>query len=365
MFRPTRRLALAVLVLLAVLAGACGDDAGTSSAGADETTTDPDGEGSGADDESSTVRLGFFPNVTHAPAIVGIRSGIFEEALGEGVSLEVHSFNAGGEAVEALFAGAIDLTFIGPNPAINGWARSNGEAVRLIAGSTSGGAALVVREGIDTVEDLRGTVLSSPALGNTQDVALRAWLVEQGFEFDESGGGDVSVRPQANPDILASFIDGRIDGAWVPEPWATRLVEEGNGHVLVDERELWPGGEFVTTHLLVSTEFLEENLQLVTRFLEGLVDAVEFTNENPEEAQQHVNDGIAEVTGNAVDPDILATSWENLTFTWDPIASSLVGSKNAAVAAGVLEDVDLAGIYVLDLLNEVLAGRGLDPVEGL
>jgi NitT/TauT family transport system substrate-binding protein len=363
MSSPRRRLALAVLALLALLLAACGDDdgsSGSSSAGGGESS----GESAGGN-EASTVRLGFFPNVTHAPGIVGIRSGIFEEALGEGVELEVHSFNAGGEAVEALFSGAIDLTFVGPNPAINGWAQSQGQAVRLIAGSTSGGAALVVREGIDTVEDLRGTTISSPALGNTQDVALRAWLGEQGFEFDESGGGDVSVRPQANPDILASFIDGQIDGAWVPEPWATRLIEEGDGHVLVDERDLWPNGEFVTTHLLVSTEFLEKNPELVSRFLEGLVDAVEFTNEHPEEAQQYVNDGIAEVTGNSVDPVILAKSWENLTFTWDPVASSLVGSKDAAVAAGLLEDVDLDGIYVLEPLNAVLEGRGLDPVEGL
>ena len=361
MSRRPRHLAIALLALVAMLVAACGDDDSSSTGGGSETTavgSDP------ASDEASTLRLGYFPNVTHAPGIVGIRSGIFEEALGEDVSLELRSFNAGGDAVEALFAGALDITFIGPNPAINGFAQSRGQAVRLIAGSTSGGAFLVVRPGIESVEDLRGTVLSTPALGNTQDVALRAWLGEQGFESDQAGGGDVSVQPQANPDSLASFIDGQIDGAWVPEPWATRLIEEGEGQILVDERDLWPNGEFVTTHVLVRTEFLEDNPQLVKRFLEGVVDAIEYTNANPDEAQQLVNEGIQEITGNAVNPDILAASWQNLEFTWDPIASSLQGSKDDAVAVGLLDDVDLDGIYELDLLNEVLAERGLDPVEG-
>lgn len=366
MTRPARRLVLATLAVMVFVVSACGDDDGGTTAGGNggtETTTA--GSSGGTGDEASVLRLGYFPNVTHAPGIVGIRSGIFEEALGDDVTLELRSFNAGGEAVEAIFAGALDVTFIGPNPAINGWAQSRGEAVRLISGSTSGGAFLVVRPGIESPEDLAGTVLSSPALGNTQDVALRAWLEDEGFDVDEAGGGDVSIQPQANPDILTSFIEGRIDGAWVPEPWATRLIEEGGGEVLVDERDLWPDGRFVTTHVLVRTEFLDQNPGLVKRFLEGVVEAIEYTNENPADAQELVNAGITEVTGNSVDPDVLAASWENLLFTWDPVASSLLGSKEDAVAVGLLDEVDLDGIYALDLLNEVLVARGLDPVEGL
>lgn len=352
MSSPRYRTIAVLLVVLALLGSACGGDSPAVGA--------PDSNPA----ESETLRLGFFPNVTHAPGIVGIRSGIFQEAIGD-TNLELRSFNAGGEAVEALFSGALDITFIGPNPAINGFSQSNGEAVRVIGGTTSGGAFLVVREGIDTPGDLAGSTISSPALGNTQDVALRAWLLEEGFEFDETGGGDLSLRPQANPDILTSFIDGGIDGAWVPEPWATRLIEGGGGNVLVDERDLWPNGDFVTTHVLVRTQFLENNPALVKRFLEGLVAAIDFTNDNPAEAQELTNAGIADVTGNSVNPAVLAAAWTNLSFTWDPVASSLVRSKDDAVAVGLLDPLDLDGIYELELLNQVLVELDRDPVEGL
>ena len=217
-----------------------------------------------------TLRLGYFPNVTHAPAIVGVDTGSFAETLGPDVTLEVTNFNAGGEAIEALLSGAIDATFIGPNPAINGFAQSNGEALRIVAGTTSGGASLVVAEGIDSPDDLADTTLASPALGNTQDVALRAWLAENGFATDTAGGGDVNVVNVENAEALTLFRDGGIDGAWVPEPWATRLILEGGGHVLVDERDLWPDGEFVTTHLIVATGFLEDQPEVVSGLLNGL-----------------------------------------------------------------------------------------------
>ena len=214
-------------------------------------------------DEPVTVRLGYFPNVTHAPAILGVEEGLFEAALGDDVTLELVTFNSGTEAIEALFAGAIDLSFIGPNPAINGYSQSDGDALRIVAGTTSGGASLIVRDGIETIEDLEGATIASPSLGNTQDVALRAWLAEQGYETDTAGGGDVTVRPQDNPDTLAALQSGDLDGAWVPEPWATRLVLEGGGNVFLDESELWPDGQFVTTHLISSTEFLDEHPDVV------------------------------------------------------------------------------------------------------
>ena len=171
--------------------------------------------------------------------------------------------------IEALFSGAIDASFIGPNPAINGFAKSDGEALRIVSGTTSGGASLVVREGITTAADLKGTTLATPSLGNTQDVALRAWLKDQGLSADTEGGGDVSIQPQENADTLTTFIDGTIDGAWVPEPWATRLILEGKGHTLVDEKTLWDGGQFVTTHLIVSTKYLDEHPDLVEGLLVG------------------------------------------------------------------------------------------------
>ena len=236
--------------------------------------------------------------------------------------------------------------------------------MRIVAGTTSGGASLVVAEGIDSPDDLGSdTTLASPALGNTQDVALRAWLAENGFTTDTAGGGDVPVVNVENAEALTLFQEGAIAGAWVPEPWATRLVLEGGGHVLVNERDLWPDGEFVTTHLIVATGFLEERPDVVTGLLNGLVDTIDTINADPAAALAATNDGIEAITANRLADETIAGAFENLTFTVDPIASSLQGSADDAVAVGLLDEVDLTGIYDLTLLNEVLAERGLEPVS--
>jgi NitT/TauT family transport system substrate-binding protein len=351
---------LGLLLVLATLIGllaSCGDE--SSAVG------NPSGATTDGASEATRVRLGVFPNVTHAPGLVGIEGGHLQGALGSEVDLEVSYFNAGGEAVEAIFSGAIGLTFIGPNPAINGFAQSDGQDVRLIAGSTSGGASLVVREGIGSPADLAGTTLASPALGNTQDVALRAWLADQGYQTDVTGGGEVQVRPLANPDILQAFQAGQLDGAWVPEPWATRLVEEAGGTVLVDEADLWPDGRFVTTHVLVRTAFLDRDPGLVRRFLTGHLAALDAIAADPDGAQVLVLDAIEAISGTRLPEDVIAEAWDNLTFTPDPVASSLAASAADATAVGLLEPVDLAGIYDLTILNELLAERGEQEVEGL
>ena len=358
----------------AVAAGGPGtsDTTGSNDTAADGTTavdSGPVGESAPPDgsDEPVTLRLGYFPNVTHAPAILGVEEGLFQTALGDEVTLELTTFNSGTEAIEALFADAIDMSFIGPNPAINGYSQSDGEALRIVAGTTSGGASLVVRDGIDTPEDLAGATLASPSLGNTQDVALRAWLAEQGYQTDTAGGGDVKVRPQDNPDTLAAMQAGDLDGAWVPEPWATRLVLEGGGHVLVDEAEQWPDGQFVTTHLIAATGFLEDHPDVVRDLISGLGQAIDEANDDPERAQALVNDGIERVTTSRLGDETIAGAWEQLEFTLDPIASSLQGSADDAIAVGLLEEVDLTDpdIYSLTSVNEVRAQRGEDPVEGL
>ncbi len=339
---------LTALVAAALSTGACGGNQPASAEG-----------DSGS---ASTIRLGYFPNLTHATAIVGVDEGLFQESLG-GVELETAIFNSGTEAVEALFSDAIDASFVGPNPAINAWQQSEGAAIRIVSGATSGGAFLVVRDGIESVEDLAGTTLSTPDLGNTQDVALRAWLKENGLETDLEGGGDVSIMPQDNSQILETFRSGDIDGAWVPEPYATRLILEGGGHVLVDERDLWPNGEYVTTHLIVATTFLEENPDVVKGLLEGVVAANEFINDDAERAKSVVNAGLEAIAGSPIANKTLDAAWENLLFTLDPIAPSLEGSADAAVEVGLLEPLDLEGIYDLSLLNEVLAEAGLPEVS--
>ena len=362
--RVTRCLAL--LLALGLVAAACGDDDDSAAAGAsDEGGGESAGDTGGDAEPSGSLRLGYFPNVTHAPAIIGVQDGLFEEALGDGVELETTTFNAGGEAIEALFSDAIDATFVGPNPAINGFSESEGTALRIVAGTTSGGASLVVRDGIDSPEDLEGTTLATPALGNTQDVALRAWLLEQGYETDQAGGGDVSITPQDNPDTLTAFQQGDIDGAWLPEPWATRLILEGEGEVLVDEADLWPEGEFVTTHLIVATEYLEEHPANVRALVDGLLEAIDVANGDAAEAQTITNDGIEADTTNRLADETIAGAWENLSFTPDPIASSLEESKDDAVEVELLDDVDLGGIYDLAILNELLAERGEAEVDGL
>jgi NitT/TauT family transport system substrate-binding protein len=314
---------------------------------------------SAAGTPAAEVRLGYFPNITHATALVGVGKGIFKEHLAPNVTLETSTFNSGTEASEALFADAIDMTYIGPNPAINAYAKSNGEAVRVISGATSGGAFLVVKPDINGPADLKGKKLATPSLGNTQDVALRSWLKENGLTADEAGGGDVSIAPQENSQTLQTFISGDIQGAWVPEPWATRLVQEGGGKVLVDERDLWPQGKYVTTHLMVATKFLKDHPDVVKEFLEGQVAANDWVNQNGAEAETVANDEIGKITGKPLKPEVISAAWPNLTFTDDPIASSLLKSAQDAVDVGLLKPVDnLKGIYDLSLLNEVLKSSG-------
>lgn len=354
-----RRLGAPVLLLLALVFGltACSDDGNQTATGNTSDTTTGDAT-------AETVRLGYFANVTHAPAIVGVENGLFEQHLGD-TKLETSTFNAGPEAIEAVFAGAIDMTFIGPNPAINAFAQSNGEAVRIVSGSTSGGASLVVSPDINSPADLAGTTLATPQLGNTQDVALRAWLKDEGYSTDTAGGGDVSIKPQANADTLTAFQAGDIDGAWVPEPWATRLIQEGNGKVLVDEASLWPDGQFVTTHLIVRTEFLDEYPGTVKAVLQGELAALDFIAANPTEAKTVTNAGIERITDKPLPQQVIDASWENLEFTADPIAASLVKSAEDAVEAGLLDPVELDGIYELGILNELLAAANEPEVAGL
>ena len=244
--------------------------------------------GCGGASGEPVLRLGYFPNITHAAALVGVRDGSFARELGA-TKLETFTFNAGPAAIEALLSGSLDASYIGPNPAINAFVRSRGEAVRIVAGATSGGAFLVVRPDITSPADLRGQQLASPQLGGTQDVALRTWLASQGLATDTAGGGDVSVVPQENAQTLERFRDGALAGAWVPEPWASRLVIEGGGKVLVDERELWPGKQYTTTVLLVRREFLERHPDRVDALVRGHVEATKWLTANLEEARKQVN----------------------------------------------------------------------------
>src|SRR5437867_1398541 len=309
------------------------------------------------------IRIGYFPNITHAQPIVGLRKGFFQTALGPAVKITTRLFNAGPSEIEALFAGEIDLGYIGPNPAINGFIKSRRKALRIIAGATSGGAVFVVRKeaGIEKVEDLAGKKIASPQIGNTQDVALRSYLQENGLALKEKGG-TVEVIPLANSDILTLFLKKEIDGAWVPEPWGARLVKEGNGKICLDERSLWPGGKFVTANVAVSSDYLKNNPDVIKKLLAAHVNDTTWINDHKEEAIKSFNTELKKLTGKTIAEDELRDALSRLDITYDPLKLTLFRSANSAYDLGFLAKgkprPDLSGIFDLTALDEVLKEKG-------
>ncbi|HEX5016092.1 MAG TPA: ABC transporter substrate-binding protein [Actinomycetes bacterium] len=347
---------------LVALAG-CSSDSGEDE-GADTGTTPA------AAEEITTLRLGYFPNFTHAPALVGQQQNFFKDALAEqDLTVTPTIFNAGPDAITALFSGALDITYIGPNPTVNGYVESQGDAVRVIAGAASGGAALVVNKDIQSPEDLSGKTFATPQLGNTQDVAFRYWLKQQGLASTEEGG-DVTIAPQSNSEGLTAFSAGQIDGAWVPEPYVSLYLDQG-AHVLQDEAELWPDGKFVTTNVIVRTDFLEEHPEVVDAFLKAHVQALELIQKDPATAKQNVNAALEAITGSPMDPKILDQAWDKVEFTADPLPQTLIESAAHAVDVGLLDQAqvdeagggDFPGLYDLDPINAALKKAGLEQVS--
>jgi NitT/TauT family transport system substrate-binding protein len=338
---------ITTLGLVAVMMAGCASAAGSTPEAADEVTE---------------LRLGYFANVTHALALVGLEEGLFEDALGD-IDVTTSVFNAGPAAIEALTVGAIDATYIGPNPSINTFIQSGGESARIVAGAATGGAALVVADGIDSPDDLAGTTLASPQLGNTQDVALRVWLGDQGYETDPSGGGDVSVTPTENAQTLTLFQKGDLDGAWLPEPWVSRLVIDEGAHVLVDEADLWPDGESPTTVLLVRAEFLEQHPDVVEQLLEGHVAAVQWIAEHPDEVPGVINAAIGAETGKPLSDAVIERALEHVTFSVDPHAATFETLVANGLEAGTQKEGSIEGLFDLRVLNGLLEASGSDTVS--
>jgi NitT/TauT family transport system substrate-binding protein len=312
---------------------------------------------------ASELKLGYFGNITHAAALVGVKQGLIEKSLGS-TKLSTQVFNAGPAAIEALNAGAIDATYIGPNPAINSFVKSNGESISIIAGAASGGAQLVVKPGIKTAADLKGKTLASPQLGGTQDVALRAWLGKQGYKTTPDGGGDVAINPTENAQTLKLFQDGKLDGAWVPEPWASRLVLQAGAKVLVDEKDLWDGtgtgkpGEFPTTILIVNKRFAAEHPETVEALLKGHVAAVQWLNDTPAaEKASVINAALKQDAGKSLSPDVIDRSLQNIVFTVDPLAGTYKKLLQDGVDAGTTKQADLNGLFDLRALNLVTKNK--------
>ncbi|RKN38307.1 aliphatic sulfonate ABC transporter substrate-binding protein [Streptomyces hoynatensis] len=355
--------AAAPLLLLGTLA-ACGYG---SDAEADDEENSPAASGSSSGEQLSadSVSIGYFANLTHATAVIGLEDdGLIRQSLG-GTEAETQIFNAGPSAIEALNAGDIDVAFVGPNPAINGWSQSGGQSLRIVSGAASGGASLVVDpDAIHDTGDLAGKRIATPQLGNTQDVALLSYLADQGYEVDpQSGSGDVSVLRIANSEVLAAFEGGDIDGAWLPEPYASTLISHG-AQTLVDEADLWDGGQFVVTQVIASQDFLAEHEDVVEAIVRGVVQTNAWINENPDEAKTHFNAALGRLPGGKeLDPEVLDPAFDHVEFTDDPLAPTLQQGAQNAIDAGLLDDTDLSGIYDLSILNRVLAEEGRPEVD--
>ncbi|MDQ3836649.1 MAG: ABC transporter substrate-binding protein, partial [Thermoproteota archaeon] len=315
--------------------------------------------------EQRTLRIGYFPNVNHAQAVIGLGRGDFQKALGDNVQVTTQIFNAGPAAIEALFANQIDVTYVGPNPAINGYVQSNGEALRIIAGAASGGAVFVVRNdsGINSPQDLANKKFATPQLGNTQDVALRKYLLDKGYKTKDNGG-NIEVIPAKAADIVSLMIKKDIDGAWVPEPWAAKLIKEANAKVLVDERDLWPDGQFVTAHIIARPDYIEKNPDLIKKLLEAHVNMTTWINDNMDGAVSIFNTELNKLTGQTIPEDELRVGISRIGFTYDPIKESLFKAANDAFDIGFLGKTrpNLSEIYDLTILNEVLRENGLKEI---
>src|SRR6476620_1581024 len=319
---------------------------------------------------SKILRIGYFPNFNHAQAVIGIQNGDFQKTLDtNGVTIKTHVFDAGPSVIEALLANQLDIAYVGPNPAINGYIVSGGKDLRIIAGATSGGAVFVVRNdsGIQSPKDFAGKKFASPQLGNTQDIALRKYLLDNGYKTTDNGG-NVTVTPMANPDILTLFLKKQLDGAWVPEPWGSILVKEANGRIFLDERSIWPDGRFVTANIIARTDYVKSNLETINKLLELHINETIWINYHKDQAIQAFNSGLKKLTGKTIPEDELRQAWSRIEFTYDPIKRSLLKLANDAydlgfLAKGKKQQPDLSGLYDLTLLNNILKKKGLNTIN--
>ncbi|MEU0287219.1 ABC transporter substrate-binding protein [Streptomyces sp. NPDC052492] len=312
---------------------------------------------------ASEVKIGYFPNLTHATALVGVQEGLLQKELG-GTKIKASTFNAGPSEIEALNAGSIDIGWIGPSPSINGYTKSQGKNLRIISGSASGGVKLVVNpDKIKTLDDLKGKKIATPQLGNTQDVAFLHWIAEKGWKVDaQSGKGDVSVVRSDNKITPDAYRSGSVDGAWVPEPTASKLVADG-AKVLLDESDIWPDKKFVITNIIVSQSFLKEHPDVVEAVLRGSVRTNEWINADPDRAKASANEALEKLSGKALPAEVIDPAWKSIAFLDDPLASTLDAQAEHAVSAGLLEKPDLKGIYDLAPLNKVLKAEGKPAVD--
>jgi NitT/TauT family transport system substrate-binding protein len=349
-----RRVMSAAMIGAALLLAGCSSSSSTSAGSVGSSSTSSSGgSGGGA---PVTVTLGFLTNITHASALVGLKEGYFAKDLGSAGTLKATAFSTGTQETTALLAGQLDAAYVGPNPAINAWQKSTGSAIKIISGAATGGASVVVKKGIASASQLKGKTLATPSLGNTQDVALRYWLKQNGVTTTATGGGDAFIKPTTpNSAAVLEFKSGQIDGASEPAPYDIEMVQDG-GTVLLSE----PG---VTTLLVVTQSFLSAHPAVVADLLKAQVQANDFIKSSPAAAQAAANAELASYTDKPLKASLVAAAFKEITFTDDPDASSLTTDASQAVSLGLLKPVNLSGIFDLGPLNTALAAAGESPVS--
>ena len=343
-----RRVTTAAVIGAALLLAGCSSSSSSSTGSATDANA---GGGSPV-----TVRLGLLSNITHASALIALKNGYFNMALGSTGTVKATAFSSGTEETTAILAGQLDAAYVGPNPAINAWQKSDGKAIKIVSGAATGGATIVVKKGITSAAQLKGKSLATPSLGNTQDVALRYWLKQHGVTTNTTGGGDAFIKPtKPNSAAVLQFKSGQIAGGSEPAPYDIQMVQDG-GTVLLSE----PG---VTTLLIVTKSFLAAHPAVVSDLLKAQVQANGLIKSNPTQAQADANAELASYTGKPLKPDLVAASFKEITFTNDPNAASLKTAADQAVSLGLLKPVNLDGIYALDPLNKVLAEAGESQIS--
>lgn len=307
------------------------------------------------------LRLGYFPNITHAGALIGVQNGLFAQNLGQ-TKLATQTFNAGPEETAALLGNSIDIGFIGSGPAINAY-KQNPDGVRVISGATSGGAQLVVRPGITGPQQLLGKKIATPQLGNTQDIALKKWLKENNLPVG-TGPGAVEVVNIDNARALDAYKTGQLDGGWLPEPYASQFVLQAGATQLIDERTLWPNGQFPTTVVIARTDFVQAHPATVAAFLKGLVAAEDLGTTNPAAAKAAANAGLGASGSKPLPQNVLDRAWSTVSLNPDPLAALFPQLAQDAVTAGTAKSAtNVKGLIDVGPLNQALTQAGRPTVD--
>lgn len=321
-------------------------------------------ENTESEKENKSIKIGFFPNVTHTQALVGRGSDIFKERIDKDYNLEWKKFNAGPAELEALLTEEIDIGYIGPGPAVNGYKVSEGE-LQIIAGVSKAGAVLIKGKNsdIETVNDLKNKKISVPQYGNTQDIVLRGLMKDNNLK-DTVRGGTVEVVQASNPDVKMLLEEENIDAAFVPEPWGSKLEKEIEAKVVLDYDETWREGDYSSAVIVARTKFVKENPEVVKQFLEAHVDATDYINNSPKEAKAIINSQIEELMRDPLDEDVLDQSMDRLTVTYDPNKESIEEIVSLSQEIGYLRGkTNLKDVFNIKILNEVLKDRGLENLK--